>query len=106
MSKLRYVDTIHGKQFHDNASDFANEVVKRAIIFASEVPLPDSAAMRPNSNTLVSKHVEAQLAYYQSTRNAYVYTERTIQALEALAKACAEDGVRVKAAQAWHRDAR
>ena len=104
MSTLRYTDTLQGKQFHDNADEFASEILRRAISFASEVPLPDSAAMRPNSNTLVSKHVEAQLAYYQSTRNAYAYTERTIQALEALAKACAEDGVRVKAAQAWHRD--
>ena len=107
MSKLRYVDTIHGKQFHDNASDFANEVVKRAIIFASEVPLPDSAAMRPNSNTLVSKHVEAQLEYLRNRD--YLFdnswpklAERTTEALEALAKAHAEDGVRVTTAQPWH----
>tara|TARA_B100001057_G_scaffold458270_1_gene507346 strand:- start:1814 stop:2107 length:294 start_codon:yes stop_codon:yes gene_type:complete len=95
MGSLRYVDTIQGKQFHDNASDFANEIVKRAIIFASEVPLPDSAAMRPNSNTIVSKHVEAQLDYLRNKN--YLFdnswpklAERTTEALEALAVAHSE----------------
>ena len=107
MSNLRYVDTIQGIQFHNNADDFASEIVKRAIIFASEVPLPDSAAMRPNSNTLVSKHVEAQLAYLKDKNylfdNSYTkLAERTTQALETLARAHAEDGVRVKTTQPWH----
>ena len=106
MHDLRGSDQAPGTRFYDDPATFANEVVTRAIQFASQVPLPDSAAMRPNSNTLVSKHVEAQLAYYQSTPDTRAFTERTIQALEALAKACAEDGVRVKAAQAWNRDAR
>ena len=50
---------------HVAAAAFADVIVQRAIMFASQVPLPDSAAMRPNSNTLVSKHVEAQLAYFE-----------------------------------------
>ena len=107
MHKLRYADTIQGQQFHNNADEFASEVVKRAIIFASEVPLPDSAAMRPNSNTLVSKHVEAQLEYLRNKN--YLFdnswpklAERTTEALESLAKAHAEDGVRVNVSQPWH----
>ena len=109
MSTLRYTDTLEGKQFHNNADDFASEVVRRAIIFASEVPLPDSAAMRPNSNTLVSKHVEAQLAYMKDKN--YLFdnsrpklAQRTTEALEMLANAHAEEGVRVKVSQPWHRD--
>ena len=98
-------------EWHSNADEFASEVVKRAIIFASEVPLPDSAAMRPNSNTLVSKHVEAQLHYLKNEAYPVPYiasslAERSVEALEVLAKAHAEDGVRVKATQPWHRDAR
>ena len=107
MSTLRYTDTIEGKQFHDNADDFASEVVRRAIVFASEVPLPDSAAMRPNSNTLVSKHVEAQLEYMKNKN--YLFdnswprlAERTTEALETLANAHAENGVRVNVSQPWH----
>lgn len=107
MSTLRYTNTLEGKQFHDNADDFASEVVRRAIIFASEVPLPDSAAMRPNSNTLVSKHVEAQLEYMRNKN--YLFdnswpklAERTTEALETLANAHAEEGVRVKVSQPWH----
>ena len=96
MSKLRYAYTIQGKQFHDNADEFAHEVVTRAIQFASQVPLPDSAAMRPNSNTLVSKHVEAQLEYMRNQNNLYnnswpKLAERTTEALEALAAAHAGD---------------
>ena len=67
--------------------------------------------MRPNSNTLVSKHVEAQLHYLKLEH--YPYTvpwselaERSVEALETLAKAHAEDGVRVKTSQPWHADAR
>ena len=107
MSTLRYTDTLQGKQFHDNADDFASEIVRRAIVFASEVPLPDSAAMRPNSNTLVSKHVEAQLEYMRNKN--YLFdnswpklAERTTEALETLANAHAEDGVCVKVSQPWH----
>ena len=107
MSTLRYTDTIQGKQFHDNADEFASEVVARAIHFASRVPLPDSAAMRPNSNTIVSKHVEAQLEYMRNKN--YLFdnswpklAERTTEALETLARAHAEDGVRVKTSQPWH----
>ena len=82
MPDLRGADTTRGRQFHDLPAEFADEVVMRAIKFASEVPLPDSAAMRPNSNTLVSKHVEAQLTYfqYQSAKS-------------------------VRVEQPWHRDA-
>ena len=109
MSTLRYTDTLQGKQFHDNADEFASEILRRAIVFASEVPLPDSAAMRPNSNTIVSKHVEAQLEYMRNKN--YLFdnswpklAERTTEALETLARAHAEDGVRVKTSQPWHRD--
>ena len=109
MSTLRYTDTIEGKQFHNNADDFASEVVRRAIIFASEVPLPDSVAMRPNSNTLVSKHVEAQLEYMRNKNYLFENSwpklaERTTEALETLANAHAEDGVRVNVSQPWHRN--
>ena len=97
------------KEHHNIADEFASEVVKRAIIFASEVPLPDSVAMRPNSNTLVSKHVEAQLAYMKDKN--YLFdnsrpklAQRTTEALEMLANAHAEEGVRVKVSQPWHRD--
>jgi len=107
MSTLRYTDTLQGKQFHDNADEFASEILRRAIVFASEVPLPDSAAMRPNSNTLVSKHVEAQLEYMRNKN--YLFdnswpklAERTTEALETLANAHAEDGVRVNVSQPWH----
>ena len=107
MSTLRYTDTLQGKQFHDNADEFASEILRRAIVFASEVPLPDSAAMRPNSNTLVSKHVEAQLEYMRNKN--YLFdnswpklAERTTEALETLANAHAEDGVCVKVSQPWH----
>tara|TARA_B100000902_G_scaffold370907_1_gene396428 strand:+ start:1366 stop:1695 length:330 start_codon:yes stop_codon:yes gene_type:complete len=107
MSTLRYTDTLQGKQFHDNADEFASEILRRAIVFASEVPLPDSAAMRPNSNTLVSKHVEAQLEYMRNKN--YLFdnswpklAERTTEALETLANAHAEDGVRVHVSQPWH----
>jgi len=107
MSTLRYTDTLQGKQFHDNADEFASEILRRAISFASEVPLPDSAAMRPNSNTLVSKHVEAQLEYMRNKN--YLFdnswpklAERTTEALETLANAHAENGVHVKVSQPWH----
>ena len=107
MPNLRYADTNEGIQFHNNADDFASEIVRRAIIFASEVPLPDSVAMRPNSNTIVSKHVEAQLEYMRNKN--YLFdnswpklAERTTEALEMLARAHAEDGVRVKTSQPWH----
>ena len=107
MSTLRYTDTLQGKQFHDNADEFASEILRRAIVFASEVPLPDSAAMRPNSNTLVSKHVEAQLEYMRNKN--YLFdnswpklAERTTEALETLANAHAENGVHVKVSQPWH----
>lgn len=102
-----YANRASFKEHHDTADEFAREVVKRAIIFASEVPLPDSAAMRPNSNTLVSKHVEAQLAYMKDTD--YLFhnsrsklAQRTTEALEALANAHAEEGVCVKVSQPWH----
>ena len=96
MANLRYVDTMQGIQFHNNADEFASEIVKRAIIFASEVPLPDSAAMRPNSNTLVSKHVEAQLAWFNSEDCSLGHpmvnvVERVANALEVMAKAHAEN---------------
>ena len=105
MPDLRGADTTRGRQFHDLPAEFADEVVKRAIKFASEVPLPDSAAMRPNSNTLVSKHVEAQLAYLKDKN--YLFdnswtrlAERTTEALETLAKAHATGGgLEVKTAQ-------
>ena len=60
--------------------------------------MPDSAAMRPNSNTLVSKHVEAQLAYFQQNTS-----ERKPEALDALAKAHASGVVKVTTAQPWHK---
>ena len=111
MPDLRGADTTRGRQFHDLPAEFADEVVMRAIKFASEVPLPDSAAMRPNSNTLVSKHVEAQLVWFKSEdcslgQPMVNEVDRVAKALEVLAKAHAEDGVRVKATQPWHRDAR
>ena len=83
--------TLPTTHVHKEAADFADEVVRRAIKFASEVPLPDSAAMRPNSNTLVSKHVEAQLAFFNSEDCSLGHpmvnvVERVANALEALAK--------------------
>ena len=84
---------------HVAAAAFADVILQRAIIFASEVPLPDSAAMRPNSNTLVSKHVEAQLAYFKMHDS-----KGKAEALETLAKAHATDGVRVKTVQPWHKE--
>ena len=97
MPDLRGVDTTRGRQFHDLPAEFADEVVMRAIKFASEVPLPDSAAMRPNSNTLVSKHVEAQLAFFKSEDCSLGHpmvnvVERVANALEVLANAHAENG--------------
>tara|TARA_Y100000748_G_C15373582_1_gene440811 strand:- start:572 stop:856 length:285 start_codon:yes stop_codon:yes gene_type:complete len=91
MPELRGADTTTGTQFHDVPAEFADEVVKRAIKFASEVPLPDSAAMRPSSDTLVSKHVEAQLAYFKSEDCSLGHPmvneiERVANALEKLAK--------------------
>ena len=91
MPDLRGADTTNGRQFYDLPAEFADEVVKRAIKFASEVPLPDSAAMRPNSNTLVSKHVEAQLAFFKSEDCSLGHpmvnvVEQVANALEALAK--------------------
>jgi len=83
--------TLPTTHVHKEAADFADEVVRRAIKFASEVPLPDSAAMRPNSNTLVSKHVEAQLAFFNSEDCSLGHpmvnvVERVANALEVLAK--------------------
>ena len=112
MPDLRGLDTtLPTAHVHKEAADFADEVLGRAIKFASEVPLPDSAAMRPNSNTLVSKHVEAQLVWFKSEdcslgQPMVNEVDRVAKALEVLAKAHAEDGVRVKATQPWHRDAR
>ncbi len=96
MPDLRGADTTRGRQFHDLPAEFADEVVMRAIKFASEVPLPDSAAMRPNSNTLVSKHVEAQLAWFNSEDCSLGHpmvnvVERVANALEVMAKAHAEN---------------
>ena len=104
-----YANHASFKEHHDIADEFAREVVKRAIAFASEEPLPDSAAMRPNSNTLVSKHVEAQLAYMKDTNYLFENSrpnlaQRTTDALETLANAHAERGVCVRVAQPWHRD--
>ena len=97
MHDLRGSDQAPGTRFYDDPATFANEVVTRAIQFASQVPLPDSAAMRPNSNTLVSKHVEAQLAWFNSEDCSLGHpmvnvVERMANALEVLANAHAENG--------------
>ena len=108
MSTLRYTETLEGKQFHKNADDFASEVVKRAIIFASEVyNTEDNEVPHLSVNTLVSKHVDAQLAYvkdanYLSDNSRPNLAQRTTEALETLANAHAEDGVRVNVSQPWH----
>lgn len=102
-----YAKTAEARQVHDDAEEFASQVVAGAIRFARQVPLPDSAAM----NMLVSKHVDAQLQFMKN-KNYLVdnswpkLAERTTEALETLARAHAEDGVRVKVTQPWHRDAR
>ena len=89
MPDLRGFNTTLPRTYvHKEAAEFADEVVKHAIKFASEVPLPDSAAMRP---TLVSKHVEAQLAFFKSEDCSLGHPmvdviERVADALEALAK--------------------
>ena len=101
--------TIPTTHFHKESADFADEVVRRAITFASNVTLPTD--VHPSSDALISKHVDAQLAFFKSEDyslgNPWItVAERSTEALEALAKAHAEDGVRVKVTQPWHRDAR
>ena len=94
MPKLRYVDTIEGRQFHKNAEEFADEVLKSAIKFAGQAQVENHGIS--DSNTLVSKHVDAQLAYMRNTNylddNSWPkLAERTTEALEALAAAHAGD---------------
>jgi hypothetical protein len=106
-----YADTVQGRQVHANADEFATEIVRRAIVCASKAPPPYSTAMRPDSNTIFSKHVEAQLEYMRNQNCLFdnswpELAERTTEALETLAKAHAEDGVRVKTSQPWHAEAR
>lgn len=102
-----YANNTSFKEHHDLADEFAREVVKRAIIFASEGSLPGSSATWPNSNTLVSKHVEAQLAYmkdanYLCDNSRSKLAQRTTEALETLANAHSEKGVSVKVSQPLH----
>ena len=99
------------QEWHSNADEFASEILKRAIKFANTKPWSDYDAVRPDSNTLVSKHVDAQLHYLKNEAYPVPYiacslVERKVEALETLAHAHAVDGVRVKTSQPWHADAR
>ena len=95
MPKLRYIDTVEAIQVHKNAEEFADEVLKSAIKFAGQAKVENHGIS--DSNTLVSKHVDAQLEYVRNSN--YLFSnswpklaERTTEALEALAAAHAGDG--------------
>ena len=86
------------------AAEAADDIVSRAIKFAfnDDDNIPDACI-----TTVIAQHVKVQLAYLtQPGTTAFDVPERTVKALEVLAKAHAEDGVRVKVTQPWHRDNR
>jgi len=86
-----------------SAADMADEVVNRALKFT----FGGTDAPEDLFATVIAQHVKVQLAYLtQPGTTGLDVPERTVNALEALAKAHAEDGVRVKVTQPWHRDAR
>ena len=110
MPDLRGFDTtIPRTHLHNESAAFADEVVRRAITFADNVTLPTD--VHPSTDMLISKHVDAQLAFFKSEDyslgNPWItVAERSTEALEQLANAHAEDGVRVKVTQPWHNNDR
>lgn len=87
-----------------DAQEFASAIVGAAILFAKEVCTPAPGNFYGNSlpdpNVVIGKHVEAQLAFFASQdRDPFVKAATRVATV-------LEDGVRVKATQPWHRDAR
>lgn len=82
------------------AADIADEVVGRALKYTigEGNGIPDNCVA-----TVIAQHVKVQLAHLtQPGTTAADVPERTVKALEAVAKAHAVDGVRVKVTQPWH----
>lgn len=87
-----------------SAAEAADDIVNRALRFALD---EDNGIPEYCVATAIAQHVKVQLAYLTQPGVTETFVpERTVKALEALAKAHAEDGVRVKVTQPWHRDAR
>lgn len=83
------------------AASRADKIVRAAIVFASEVEIPDGMCS-VNCKALVAKHVDAQLHLLEGGNHDERLRIRA--AFEKVAHAHATNGVRVKAAQPWHRD--
>ena len=88
------------------AASRADTIVRAAIVFASKIctPAPENVynTQRPDPNMVIGKHVDAQLHLLEGG-NDYELS-RIRAAFEKVAHAHATNGVRVKAAQPWHRD--
>lgn len=88
------------------AASRADTIVRAAIVFASKIctPAPENVynTQRPDPNMVIGKHVDAQLHLLEGGNHDERLRIRA--AFEKVAHAHATNGVRVKAAQPWHRD--
>ena len=84
------------------AADRANTILQSAIAFADEVKVPEGMIVEV-FRTVVAKHVDAQLHFLGERVSDYELS-RMRAAFEKLAHAHANEGVRVKMTQPWHRD--
>jgi len=91
-----------------NAADFAaSEILCKALEFAEE-----RGREQPDGHTeafqhlLITQHVKIQLAYLTTPAPLEVRAtgDRAANAMVALARAHATDGVKVKTAQPWHKN--
>lgn len=82
------------------AADRANTILQSAIAFADEV-IPEGMVVDV-FKTFVAKHVDAQLHLLEGGNDYELSRMRA--AFEKLAHAHANEGVRVKMTQPWHRD--
>jgi len=83
------------------AADRANTILQSAIAFADEVKVPDGMVVEV-FRTIVAKHVDAQLHLLEGGSGYELSRMRA--AFEKLAHAHANESVRVKMTQPWHRD--
>ena len=102
---------VHTPYQIDCAKEEADDILTKALEFARTYDPPRYQSYVPDRDMLVAQHVKIQLSCLQT--HAYSDTERTLGnavsqmgwGLADLAETCKTEGVKVKAAQPWHRSA-
>ena len=107
---------VHTPYQIDCAKEEADDILTKALEFARtvkpyQIPGQPYEYYTPDRDMLVAQHVKIQLSCLQT--HAYSDTERTLGnavsqmgwGLADLAETCKTEGVKVKAAQPWHRSA-